>query len=365
MNPKLRIAPAAQLRQELRVLQGREVLRTTLDVEEAIFIQSLTGRAHEGHGIFAGRRYPDTTEDDVALALRLDPERVRADRQALIDDVARFVDDVIGGAAPRYLVNHDGEPLFGFSPFRTLPVEAANVLGGLFLGGMRDTQELRLEAEQRFGILIGAGKHYFVNTEVMARMGLDGDRLAHGEHADKIDDYRRAGLIVEERPRHDNPVSYMYIRHHRGPGASDDAAIAIAGRRWGLSVGIGVFLADAIDTIEKYVPPDRYADQDADLARMIQGRFPALGFTHEDALEITVLSLGGDGVPDSSLRHLLRVDRAVDQAAIEAHLLYAAGLPYAKMGLAHEKIGTRTFYAEMDRRLSELDQGQPVQEPVA
>jgi hypothetical protein len=353
MSARLKVAPAELLRQDLRVLQGREVLRTTLDVEEAIFIQSLTGRAHEGHGIFAGHRYVDTTEDDVASALRLDPARVRAERQALIDDVARLVDDAIAGVSPVYLVNHQGEPLFGFSPFRTMPVAVADVLGGLFLGGMRDTQELRLEAEARFGINIGAGKHYFVNTEVMARMRLDGDQLAHGDHGGQIEQYRRAGLIVDERPRHDNPISYMYVRHHRGPGASDDAAIAVAGRRYGLSVGVGVFLADAIDTIEKYVPPDRYADQDADLARSIHARFPALRFTHQDALELVVLALGGDGIPDSSLRHLLRVDRVVDQAAVEAHFLYVAGLPYAKMGLAHEKITTTRFYAEMDRRLEE------------
>src|SRR5262245_1293457 len=127
MSGKLSIAPANLLRQELRLLQSREVLRTTLDVEEAIFIQSLTGRAHEGHGGFAGRRYVDTTEDDVARALRLEPKQVRAERQALIDDVGRFVEDVIGGAQPRYAVNHDGEPLIGFSPFRTMPIEAADV----------------------------------------------------------------------------------------------------------------------------------------------------------------------------------------------------------------------------------------------
>jgi hypothetical protein len=230
----------------------------------------------------------------------------------------------------------------------------ADVLGGLYLGGLRDTQELRIAAERRFGVTIGAGKLYFVDTQVMARLGLNGDHLAHGAHGEKIPAYRQAGLIVDEPPSGDNAVSYLYIRHHAGPGASDDAAIAIAGRMWGQSVAAGVFLADAIDTLEKYVPPKCYADQDARLARAIADGFPALRFTEQDALNLTYLSRGGDGIPDSSLRHLLRVDRIVDQCAAEAHLLFAAGLPYARMGLGHEKVTTRALYRELDQRLAEF-----------
>src|SRR5262249_5996410 len=73
--PYATVAPEGALRREMRMLQDREVLRTTLAIEQEIFLQSLTGRAHEGHGTFAGRRYVDTTEDDVALSLGLDPVR--------------------------------------------------------------------------------------------------------------------------------------------------------------------------------------------------------------------------------------------------------------------------------------------------
>ena len=73
MPEHLSIAPASLLLQEWKYLQSREVLRTTWEVEELIFLQSLAGRAHEGHGSFHGRRFVDTAEDDVARALRLDP----------------------------------------------------------------------------------------------------------------------------------------------------------------------------------------------------------------------------------------------------------------------------------------------------
>ena len=84
------VAPAEVIRQELRYLQSRETLRTRVDVEEMVFIQSIVGRAHEGHGGFRGRRYVDTAEDDVAAALRLDPYGVRADRQELLDSIRGY-----------------------------------------------------------------------------------------------------------------------------------------------------------------------------------------------------------------------------------------------------------------------------------
>jgi hypothetical protein len=59
-----------------------------------------------------------------------------------------------------------------------------------------------------------------------------------------------------------------------------------------------------------------------------------------------------DEVPDSSLRHLLRVDRRHDQCALESHLLYIQHRPYAPMVLAHEGIPNRKFYAYVEERLA-------------
>src|SRR5687768_16624487 len=111
------VAPAPQLQQELRYLQSRESLRTTLPVEELIFLQSLTGRAHEGHGSFHGRRFVDTTEDDVARALRLDPRGVRQDRQRLIDEIGAYARQAMRGEAPDRLLNEEDEPLIGIGFF--------------------------------------------------------------------------------------------------------------------------------------------------------------------------------------------------------------------------------------------------------
>ena len=73
----------------------------------------------------------------------------------------------------------------------------------------------------------------------------------------------------------------------------------------------------------------------------------------EDVYALTHVARGADdgSVPDSSLRHMLRVDRKVDQCAIEAHLLAAAGKPYAPLSLGHRKVPSGTFYAEVKRRV--------------
>ncbi len=350
-------APVGNLRQEMRMLQDREVLRTTLEIEESIFVQSLTGRAHEGHGTFAGRRYVDTTEDDVARALDRKPERVAGLRQSLIDDVAAYAERVLSGARPRRLLNAVDEPLFGFSPFRFMEFDPLEVLAGIYLGGMRDTLETRLAAERHYRVNIGGGQLFFVDMDVMRQLGLDGEQLARGEHGDDLEEFRRVGLITDVQPTPDNQVSYMYVRHHRGPGASDDSAISLAGRLYGPGAAAGVFLVDVIDTLEKYVPTDRYGDQDAVLARSIAARCPELPVGPDDARDLTYLSMGSDEVPDSSLRHQLRVDRLVDQCAAETYLLYAQGHPFAPTGLGHKKLPTDRFFGELDRRLAAFRSG--------
>jgi hypothetical protein len=350
------VAPAALLRQEFRYLQNREALRTTWEVEELIFLQSLTGRAHEGHGSFHGRRFVDTTEDDIALALRMDPNGVREDRQRLIDEVRAYAQRAMQGEAPDRLLDEEEEPLIGIGFFRHMPVDPGDILRGLYLGGLRDRPETRLETERRYGERIGAGGMFYVDRDVMVRLGLDGDRLAHGSHADQIERYRREGLIVEEPPTADNLVCYQYIRYHPGPGASDDAAIVAGSLLFGGSVSAGVFLADVIDTIEKYVPPDQYGDQDWELAKEIEHGYPDLRLTMEDVYTLTHVARGSEdgAVVDSSLRHMLRIDRKVDQCAIEAHLLTAAGEPHAPLSLGHRKVPSGEFYTEVKRRVAEV-----------
>lgn len=125
---------------------------------------------------------------------------------------------------------------------------------------------------------------------------------------------------------------------------------------WGVGVALGVFLADAVDTLEKYVP--RYADQDERIALEIEAECPSLKLTREDVkLLIAVASApngSGPEVPDSSLRHLLAVDRRTDLCPIEAHLLAVMGTPAPSIGLGHDRVPSVAFYRFVRERIEEL-----------
>src|SRR5262245_1670490 len=219
------VASADMLRMDFKMLDDRDTLRTTWPNEQLILLQSVEGRAHAGHGSFRNHRFPDTTLDDVARALRLSPSVVKAERQALIEEIVWYVERAIAGEAPRFLLNAEGEPLLGVGTLRYLTVNAADVLRGLYLGGMRDDVGVRRELEEKTGADMGGGKSYLIDQNKMWEMGLDSDKLANGVWGHKIEEFQEKGLIVGEERRDEPGVTYQYIRHFQGVGASDDAAI--------------------------------------------------------------------------------------------------------------------------------------------
>lgn len=347
------VAPYDIIQNDFRDFDKLETLRTTWDIERLILIQSVQGHAHEGHGRFRGFKYPNTSIDDISRALRLDPVWVRTERQKLIDDIYSYVDEVIAGNEKPPLTGLSEVPFLGCNIFRMLDISGHDVLKGLYLGGLRDTPEYRFEMESRYDITIGGGKCYLVNTKVMDELGLNGDILAHGAHEDMIDHYLETGLIVGDEGRDDGDLEYMYIRFRRGLGASDDTAIVAAGLMYGLGVAVGVFLADAIDTLEKHVPV--FSDQDQNLARRIGNNYKELDVSDAEVRHLAYISAVPEQcaieVPDSSLRHLLLIDRKHDLTAIESHVLFIQGKHYATIGIGHEEVQNRRFYQYVRERI--------------
>lgn len=355
MNSPRGAAPPDMIRQDFKVLDSRDMLRTTWPIEELLLVQSVLGHVHEGHGVFRGKRFPNTTLDDIVRALRLEPMAIQGARQSLIDDVRGYARSAAVGHAPRALVDQIGDPLLGVSTLRYIAVEPGDVLRGLYLGGLRDDPDVRADTERKHGIVIGGGACYHVDFDRMHAIGLSADELAHGEWGDKLDDLTEQGLIVDARHASRRSVEYQYIRHRKGPGASDDAAIVGAGFLWGVGVALGVFLADAVDTLEKYVP--RYSDQDGKLAAEIETEYGDLRLGRDDVLRLTAVATspagGKPNVPDSSLRHLLAVDRRTDLCPIEAHLLAVMGTPAPTIGLGHDRVPSKEFYAWVRERVKD------------
>lgn len=355
------VAPAELILQDLRVLYSYEHLDTSEKIQELIFMQSLEGRSHNGSGVFTKRPYVNTNMDDIVKALGYDAAGVKRERQNLIDGIVDFVRDTLNGERHEKLVNSSGEPLLGIPFFKDRKVNARDVVRGIYMGGLRDSVEIRSEAEARYKVRIGYGECYVVSVGKMTEMQLDGQRLAHEEHADEIPRFKEAGLIVgDEREgagiTDGGDLRYYYIRHRLGPGHSDDAAIVMAGLLYNVDVALGVFLADAIDTLEKYAPV--FKDQDQELSYFIARGFRELGITRDDVLELTYLAaipeMEEEFVPDSSLRYLIALDPRSDSTALRTHLCFVERKPVSEILLSFKRILSTDFYEYVKRRLMNL-----------
>ena len=360
-----KVAPSELIRRDFQHLKETEDLDTTEEIAELLFVQSLEGRAHNGAGAFQKSFYVNTTIDDIVHALKLDPNRIKTKRQMLIDDIAGFVEDVITGRPRLRLVNGKGEPFIGIPELREIEVNSGDVLKGIYMGGLRDDPGPRAAAEEKYGITIGYGKCYPIDIDVMDRMNLDGEILAHREHAGSIEAFKRAGLIVAEQDLKKvapDKIKYLYIRHKIGPGQSDDGALVAAGLVYNRDVALGIFLADAIDTLEKYV--HLYKDQDDDLGYYISKNCPGLNVTMDEVLEITYLAAIpeelDENTPDSSLRYFLSIDKQIGQCALQSHLNFIDKKPYFPMFISFNRTLSTEFYVYIRNKVAALKNLQAV-----
>ena len=344
-----KLAPAELIQQDFHNLKTSERLYTIPRVEDLVFMQSIEGRSHNGAGSFNKRFYVNTTIDDIVSALGRSPKVVKTKRQELIDEIVEFVDSALADDPRERLVTRNGRPLLGIPQFKERTVNYHDILKGLYLGGLRDEPDIRKKTQELYSINIGFGKCYLVNTKVMDEMGLDGEMLAHNDHEDRLAYYRSCGLIADEKKvKHSASkyVKYMYIRHHVGPGQSDDAAMVASGLMYNADVAIGVFLADAIDTFEKYVT--HYRDQDGELARYIKDNYKFLDVDEKDVYELAYVAAIPEGrtdeVPDSSLRYLLSVDQESGQSTFETHLNFIEGKPFLPIAISYKRILITQLY---------------------
>ena len=355
-----KIALAELIQQDFRNLKSSERLYTIPRIEDLVFMQSIEGRAHNGAGAFNKRFYVNTTVDDIVSALGRSPKVIKTKRQELIDEIFEFVVSAIEDDPRDRLVTKGGRPLLGIPQFKDRTVNYHDILKGLYLGGLRDNPEIRKKTQGLYGINIGYGKCYLVNSKIMEEMGLDGEILAHQEHEDRLNYYKSSGLIVDttntkrKLPKH---VKYMYIRHHVGPGQSDDAAMVTSGLLYNVDVALGVFLADAVDTLEKYV--SNYRDQDKEIAFYIKDNYHFLDLDEKDVYELAYLAAipedKVDAIPDSSLRYLLAIDQETGQSSFETHLNFIEGKPFLPMAISYKRIMVTVLYDFVREKLSSIN----------
>jgi len=355
-----KIAPRELIQQDFHNLKTSERLYTIPKIEDLVFMQSLEGRAHNGAGAFNKRFYVNTTIDEIVSALGRSPKVVKTKRQELIDEIVEFVDSVLADDPRDKLVTKNGRPLLGIPQFKERTVNYHDVIKGLYLGGLRDDPDIRKKTQGLFNINIGYGRCYLINTKVMEEMGLDGEMLAHQENEDKINHYEAYGLIVDGvKSKHSisKYIKYMYVRHHVGPGQSDDGAMVASGLLYNVDVALGVFLADAIDTLEKYV--SIYRDQDKELALHIKNNYSFLDLDEKDVYELAYLAAipedKVDEIPDSSLRYLLSIDDETGQSTFETHLNFIEGKPFLPIAISYKRILISKLYDFVKEKLKSIN----------
>jgi hypothetical protein len=350
------------VRRDYAGLVEEERLDTEQGVAELILAQSIEGHAHTGAGAFHKRRYPDLVTHRIVELLGWNVTDCRRARQALIDEITDWVEVAVGGSPRKRLVDAAGHPLLRVPWLAGIEVEPREVLRGFYIGGLRDDEAVRARAEKAHGVEIGGGRCFVVDTRVMKELGEDPDRLAHEAHDEaRLEEFRRTGMLADAgkitvADVDDGPYEYNYIRYRVGPGHSDDAAIIGAGLLYGTSTALGAWLADAVDTLEKFSA--RFSDQDDELAAMVGGRVPEAKVPESDLELYVVLCAIAPGkeekVPDSSTRHLLSVYPKTGKSLLRAHLDFLEGLRGPAQPMSHGQTTTHDFYAYLVRRLSEL-----------
>jgi hypothetical protein len=343
------------IQQDFDQLSKTTELDVSREAEDVLLMQSIEGHAHNGGGMFHKRRFVNLTITDIVTALNLDPGKVKAYRQSLIDEIGNYVDLTIRGKGPIRLVNTEGEPFLRAGRLKSLVVNPDSILKGLYLGGLRDDSAIRADVEREYNIKIGGGRCHFVDLRLIKALNLDGEKLAHEAHADLIPEYQKAGIIIppEKCGRQESDhIRYFYIRDRLGPGQSDDAAIVSAGFLFDRDVALGVFLADAIDTLEKFAPC--CSDQDNELARYIGDRYKDLNASMEDLHKLIYLSTipekKVDLIPDSSLRYLLSIDKKTKQSLLDCYLAFIERKPLMPMGMWKTKTTTTEFFSYINHR---------------
>ncbi|MCK4330552.1 hypothetical protein KAX02_12005 [candidate division WOR-3 bacterium] len=353
----MQIAPKDLIWKDFQRLRKKKDLFTKSIVEDLLFIQTIEGHSHNGDGAFKGRKFVDTTINDIVHALRREEFIIRSERQMLIDEIYEYAERVIDGENLPRLLNKHNEPLMRCPLFLQWEVNPEDVLRGLYLGGLMDDFSMRMRVNKKFKTNMGGGKPYLIDLKVMEKMNLNGEVLAHGNHENKIAEYIEEGLILRDSKnvdflRHPS-IRFQYIRHKRGLGVSDDAAVIVSGLLYSMSVGLGAYLADAIDTLDKYSL--KFIEQDDTLACTIETNFPDLNITEEEVLSFIYLIAIPEEmqkkIPDSSQRYFLQIDRKTDITTLESHYRFVMGLPYPRFTISYDRVLNEDFYEYVKERL--------------
>lgn len=371
-------------------------LRTSEESRKLFLMQTIEGHSNMADGAFRVHedkslctRYPNATLEDIATLIggKKYAKKIKNKRMQIINDIRDFMGRIIKGSRPQKLRNQKGEPLCGDYFFEDFTIKnPKNLLKGFYLGSIMDNYTFwRKRIEKRpYNLEMGGGECIAVdlrninqktfmnmlkNDEFLAMnlamKGINGfhmGTLANEEWEDHIDILYEHGIIVgKDVVKADNNIRSAYVRYKRGKGVSDNAAVVMAGKiygqkdaRDGIDTALGVFLADKVDTLDKFTPEIHKAGLDELLGREIleSGK---VNITKKEKLNFIFLSAihPRKKMPDCSQRYFLEVDSQTGETAIENHLDYIQGKKPKKMFFGNRapwiRVASEVFYETIEK----------------
>ncbi|MBU2638828.1 MAG: hypothetical protein KJ955_07685 [Nanoarchaeota archaeon] len=369
-------------RRDYNYLLSNVSLGTSRRTKELLLMQSVEGHAILGDGMFnivmgtewrRGKQrqkrrrfqFPETTIEDVIIALRQNPDLIKQERQEMINEATDFMRRLMAGEELTHYINRNGEPLFGINFLKDTRISnPAHVLAGAYIGGRMDKYiGWRQEAEKLYGVATGGGVCIGVNRKKAKEAGIKLEQLARNEHTEEeITALIAAGILCHDVGSSKDVISW-YVRYKEGEGTSDDLAVLFAGTNYSYDAAIGLFIADAIDTWDKYVPfihkdgqdeqlADEICAEEKSIAKKVKGfRLPP----KENVLELIALiaEANYDIMTSSSQRYFLQKQKHAPQCAIENYIGYIrTGNQGRQMHIGHPK--SRLSNYGMYKRFEEM-----------
>ncbi|MBU4502750.1 MAG: hypothetical protein KKA79_09205 [Nanoarchaeota archaeon] len=368
-------------------------LRTSEHSRKLFLMQTIEGHSNMADGAFRVykdksmcTRYPNSTLEDIAGMICKNTKKVKEARMQMITDIRDFMQDIIKGKRPKKLKDSRGETLCGDIFFEDYEIKNPNnLLKGFYLGSIMDNYTFwrKLIEKRPYNLEMGGGECVAVdmrklNQKTLGEMfkcdealamelgmkcanGFHLGTLANEEWEDHINVLYNYGVIVDKDiVKSDENIRSAYVRYKRGKGVSDNAAIVMAGKIYGqkdkqegIEVALGVFLADKVDTIDKFTPEIHKSGLDELLGKEIL-KSGKVKLTEKEKLNFIFLSAihPRKKMPDCSQRYFLEVDPQTGDTAIENHLDYLQGKNPKKMffgnGAPWIRVASEVFYETIE-----------------
>lgn len=213
---------------------------------------------------------------------------------------------------------------------------------------------------------IGGGETYLVDLEMLAKAGLDQVSLANTGHDDKKIDYlQRLGVIVNSADNKEN-IESAYIRRKLGAGISDDLAMIMIGKKYGISAMLGAFVVDAIDTYDKCVLHPLEKGLDEKLASHIQTEWIAKNGTllasKEEIMEVIYYAAKKNNpkieVSSSHRRFVQFAGDKLYRPTLQSHIAFVEGQPTEEFPVGFSRMSSSKLYQKAQVRIDHMMRNQ-------